>query len=65
MPFFKISAVTGKGIKELIRAVAAEVLVPLEEPAAVEPELPETPVQREVPELPSRAELYAGDADDE
>jgi len=66
MPFFKISSVTGKGIKELIRAVAAEVLVPLEETAVVvEPELPETPVQRELPELPSRAELYAGADDDE
>jgi GTP-binding protein len=33
MPFFRISAVTGKGLPELIRAVAAEILVTAPPPA--------------------------------
>jgi GTP-binding protein len=33
MPFHAISAVTGQGVKELVRAIAERVLAPTQQPA--------------------------------
>ena len=61
MPFFQISAVTGAGLPELIRAMAEKVIIHVDDPVPVE----RTPAQQDADEIPPHPEQYNHEDDTE
>ena len=61
MPFFPISAVTGEGVPELVRAMAAQVIVHVEDPAPVL----RTDAEAAADEIPPHPEQYEDEGDAE
>jgi 50S ribosomal subunit-associated GTPase HflX len=59
MPFFEISAVTGAGLSELIRAMAEKVIIHVDDPILVE----RTAAEHEADEIPPHPEQYSHEDD--
>jgi GTP-binding protein len=61
MPFFQISAVTGAGLPELIRAIAEKVIIHVDDPVPVE----RTEAEQAADEIPPHPEQYNHEDDTE